>query len=247
MFSLLLCCIMIFDDLLILLDTFIAPLLCYAFDLRIERNILVMFLGLCGITIYKRLNELLRKILFETHNHSVDKRIEFWNLLVEHLLCHLFTLRIWSSSRLLSWLYLRIMRVLIFWLRLTWMILLLLLGIMLVKLLLRGYFCLLTLLLSMLALLVGVRCFFLHLLVWLVMRIIIHLFRRFLILSHMVDLYYILYCESLLVLSSVNLRHFCYRQEIRAGEHVIKNRGILKLNLSEVVLTQQLLLLWIFQ
>ena len=68
---------MIFDDLLILLDTFIAPLLCYAFDLCIKRNILVMFLGLCRITIYKRLNELLRKILFETHNHSVDKRIEF--------------------------------------------------------------------------------------------------------------------------------------------------------------------------
>lgn len=72
------------------------------------------------------------------------------------------------------------------------------------------------------------------------------LFRRFLILSHMWDLNDILYWQSLLVLSNLDLRNLGYHQKIRLGEKMIKDRFILKLYHTEVVLTQQLLLLRVF-
>jgi len=112
--------------------------------------------------------------------------------------------------------------------------------------LLRRWFWLLILLLSRLTLLAGNwRGLLLHLLVRLLMRLN-RLFRRLFILSIMIDLNDILYCQSLLVLSYINLGDLNHHQKIRGREKMVKDWLILKFNLAEVVLTQLLLLLRVF-
>ena len=111
---------------------------------------------------------------------------------------------------------------------------------------LRRWFWLLILLLSRLTLLAGNwRGLLLHLLVRLLMRLN-RLFRRLFILSIMIDLNDILYCQSLLVLSYINLGDLNHHQKIRGREKMVKDWLILKFNLAEVVLTQLLLLLRVF-
>lgn len=111
---------------------------------------------------------------------------------------------------------------------------------------LRRWFWLLILLLSRLTLLAGNwRGLLLHLLVRLLMRLN-RLFRRLFILSIMIDLNDILYCQSLLVLSYINLGDLSHHQKIRGSEKMVKDWLILKLNFAEVVLTQLLLLLRVF-